>query len=220
MKSLQAERESPKGRKILQFSSFLDGKGLIRAKGRKSKSHFDFNAKHPLLLHRKDQRVELFLRNGHKDNQHEGREHVRNMVQQKMWFLGVRNALRSIKVCYLQKNQSAKDNTRDGRSTRRPVRCFKSRLQKFELAITLWRMREETRTDDAVCSHAYLWERCISKWYPSWTQIVVSMQPCELLGEKPNQAQSSATTGQTLWELNENLHSMLRHWTEEGSKNT
>ena len=49
------------------------------------------------LLHWNYHAVELFLRNEHKDNQHEGTEHVRNSVQQKMWILGIRNALRSIK---------------------------------------------------------------------------------------------------------------------------
>ena len=97
MKSLKAEKEIPKGSKILQFSVFLDGDGLIRAKGRIGKSQLDFNAKHPILLHWKHHTVVLFLRNEHKDNQHEGTEHVRNIVQQKMWILGIRNALRSIK---------------------------------------------------------------------------------------------------------------------------
>ena len=97
MKSLKAEKEIPKGIKILQFSPFLDEEGLIRAKSRIGKSQLDFNAKHPILLHWKHHEVEFFLRNEHKDYQHEGTEHVRNIVQQKMWILGIRNALRSIK---------------------------------------------------------------------------------------------------------------------------
>ena len=97
MKSLKAEKEIPKVSKILQFSPFLDEEGLIRAKGRIGKSQLDFNAKHPILLHWKHHTVELFLRNEHNDNQHEGTEHVRNIVQQKIWILGIRNALRSIK---------------------------------------------------------------------------------------------------------------------------
>ena len=97
MKSLKAEKEIPKVSKILQFFPFLDEEGLIRAKGRIGKSQLDFNAKHPILLHWKHHAVELFLRNEHKDNRHEGTEHVRNIVQQKMWILGIRNALRSIK---------------------------------------------------------------------------------------------------------------------------
>ena len=97
MKSLKAEKEIPQGTRILQFSPFLDEEGLIRAKGRISKSQLDFNAKHPILLYWKHHAVELFLRNEHKDNQHEGTEQERNIVQQKIWILGIRNALRSIK---------------------------------------------------------------------------------------------------------------------------
>ena len=97
MKSLKVEKEIPERSKIIQFSPFLDEEGLIRAKGRIGKSHLDFNAKHPILLHWKHHAVELFLQNEHKNNQHEGREHVINIVQQKIWILGIRNALRSIK---------------------------------------------------------------------------------------------------------------------------
>ena len=97
MKSLKAEKEVPKGNKILQFSPFLDEEGLIRAKGRIGRSLLDFKSKYPILLHWRHDAVELFLRIEHKDNQHEGTDHVRNIVQQKMWILGIRNALRSIK---------------------------------------------------------------------------------------------------------------------------
>ena len=96
MNSLKAEKEIPNGSKILQFSPLIDEEGLIRAKGRIGKSQLDFNAKHPILLHWKHPAVELFLRNEHKDNQHEGTEHVRNIVQQRIWILGIQNALRSI----------------------------------------------------------------------------------------------------------------------------
>ena len=97
IKSLKAEKEIPKGSKILQFLPFLDREGLFRAKGRIGKSQLNFNAKHPILLHWKHHADELFLRNEHRDNQHEGIEHVKNIVRQKMWILGIRNALRSIK---------------------------------------------------------------------------------------------------------------------------
>ena len=93
MKILKAGKENPKGGKILHFLPFLDEEGLIRAKGRIGKiGQLDFDAKHPILLHLKHHAVELFLRNEHKNNQHEGTEHVRNIVQKNMW-----NTLRSIK---------------------------------------------------------------------------------------------------------------------------
>ena len=97
MKSLKAEKEIPKGSKVLKFSPFLDEEGLIRAKGRISKSQLDFNAMHQILLYWKHHAVELFLQNEHKDNQHEGTEQVRNIVPQKIWILGIRNPIRSIK---------------------------------------------------------------------------------------------------------------------------
>ena len=97
MKSLKAEKEIPKNSKIIQFSPFIDEPGHIRAQGRIGKSQLNFGTKHTILLHWKHHVVESFLQNEHKNNHHEGTEHVRNIVQQKFWILGIRNALRSIK---------------------------------------------------------------------------------------------------------------------------
>ena len=97
MKSLKVEKEIPKNSKILQFSPFIDQQGLNRAQGRIGKSRLNFETKHPILLHWKHHVVEIFLRNEHKNSHHEGTEHVRNIVQQEFWILGIRNALRSIK---------------------------------------------------------------------------------------------------------------------------
>ena len=57
----------------------------------------DFNAKHPILLHSKHDAFELFFQSEHKNIQLEGSEHVRNIVQQIIWILGIRNALQSIR---------------------------------------------------------------------------------------------------------------------------
>ena len=97
MKSLKAEKENPKNSKILQFSPFIDQQGLIRAQGRIGKSPLSFETKHPILSHWKHHVIEIFLQKEHKNSHHEGTEHVRNIVQQKFWILGIRNGLRSIK---------------------------------------------------------------------------------------------------------------------------
>ena len=97
MKSLKAEKEVLKNSKIIQFSPFIDQQGLIRAQGRIGKSQLNFETKRPILLHWKHHVVELFLQNEPKNSHHDGTEHVRNIVQQKFWILGKRNALRSIK---------------------------------------------------------------------------------------------------------------------------
>ena len=97
MKSLRAEKEIPINSKILQFSPFIDQQGLIRAQGRIGKIQLSFETKHPILSHWKHHVVELFLQNEHKNSHHGGTEHVRNIVQQKFWILGIRNAFRSIR---------------------------------------------------------------------------------------------------------------------------
>ena len=96
LKSLKAEKEVLKNSKILQFSPSIDQQGLLRAQGRIGKSQLNFETKHPILLHWKHNVVELFLQNEHKNSHHEGTEHVRNIVQLKVWMLGIQNALRSI----------------------------------------------------------------------------------------------------------------------------
>ena len=107
MKSLKAEKEDPKGSKILQISPFLDEEGLIRFKSRIGKTQLEFNAKHLILIHWKHHAVEFFLQNEHTDNQHEGTEHVRNIVQQKLWIEGIRSALSSFKnKCVTCKGQT------------------------------------------------------------------------------------------------------------------
>ena len=79
----------PKSKRILQFSPFLDEEGPTRAKGRIGKIQLNFNAKHPILLHWKRHAVELFLQNEHKDDQLEANEHVINIIQRKIWILGI-----------------------------------------------------------------------------------------------------------------------------------
>ena len=119
IKSQKAERENPKCSKILQFSSFLDEEVLIRAKGRIGTSQFDFNAKHPILLHSKHHAVELILRNAHKDNQHEGTEGCKKYRSAEV--VDPRHTKRlkinQKQVCYLQKRQRTNDSTSNGRPT-------------------------------------------------------------------------------------------------------
>ena len=97
MKSLKVQKELPSNSKILQFLPFIVQQGLIRAQGRISIRQLNFETKQPKLLHWKHHVVELFLQNQHKNSHHEGTEHVRNIVQQKFWILGLQNALRLIK---------------------------------------------------------------------------------------------------------------------------
>ena len=63
-----------------------------------------------------------------KSEQPKGAEHVRNNIMQKMWILGVRKALQSIKdnCVTFTKGQNRSDSASDGRYTRIVVRWFNS----------------------------------------------------------------------------------------------
>ena len=69
-------------------------------KTEKNKGHLDFNAKHLILLQCKYHVIELFLRKEHKNNPHEDKEHVRNLVHH-MWILGIRNNYDQIRTSQL-----------------------------------------------------------------------------------------------------------------------
>ena len=81
-----------------KLSPFLEANGLIQLKGRLKYANISYNAKHPILLTAKHPLVKLKLEQTHRDNLHEGTEHVRNLLQQEFWIIGIRNALRQIKA--------------------------------------------------------------------------------------------------------------------------
>ena len=84
MKYLKIEIEVPKNSKIVQFSLFIDQRDLTSSFQRQIRQNqLDFFANHPKLFQLKHHVVELFLRNEHKYNKHEGTEHVRNIFQQR-----------------------------------------------------------------------------------------------------------------------------------------
>ena len=124
--------------------------GLIHAKGRIGKSQLGLNVKLPIFLNWKHHAVELFLQNEQKNNHHERTEHFRKIFPQKMWILGIRSALRSIKnkcVTY-----------RKGRAqTKAPVMAdlpgewldasaALTNVGVHYLGLSLWKLSEETKT--------------------------------------------------------------------------
>ena len=223
MKSLKAEKEIPKGSKILQFSTFLGEDGLIRAKGRRGKSQLDSNAKHSILLHWKHHADEFFLRNEHKDNQHEGIEHVRNIVQQKMWILGIRNALRSIKnKCVTRRKGRAQ--------TIAPVMADLSEerldastaftnvgVDYFGPFIVKIGRRNEKRW---CCLFTCLTMRAVHiEVVPKLDTDSCLKAIMRFIARRGKPITSSVTSGQNFSELKESLQSTLRHGTKKGSKN-
>ena len=120
-KSIANSKEISKTLNIAKLSPFIEEDGTIRVNGRLKHSNLDYNVKHPLLLTAKHPVVQFLLEKAHRDNLHEGTEYVRNMLQQKYWIIGLRNALRKIKSrCIKCRHRNANSNSpTDGGSTPR-----------------------------------------------------------------------------------------------------
>ena len=68
---------------ILQFNPFLDGNGVLRAKGRLRHAPIPWNQKHPIILDIKDHVTQLIVQDAHTNScQHMGTEFVRAHLQQ------------------------------------------------------------------------------------------------------------------------------------------
>ena len=86
-----------KGGDLAKFSPFFNECGMIRIRGRIKHANLSFQQWHPIFSSKKHDMVSLMLRDLHLEHNHEGVEYVRSVLQQKFWFLGLRNALRSVK---------------------------------------------------------------------------------------------------------------------------
>ena len=75
------------------MSTIIEKDRKITVKGQLKHSNLDYVAKHQILLTAKYPVVQLLLGKAHQDNQHEGTEYVRNMLQQQYWIIELRNAL-------------------------------------------------------------------------------------------------------------------------------
>ena len=69
----------------------------LKLKGRFLHANLSNDQKHPMILDALHEAIQLLLEREHQENSHQGTEYLRNVVQQKFWIVGLRNALRSIK---------------------------------------------------------------------------------------------------------------------------
>ena len=101
LEMFKESRQNPENSKkvgdLSKFSPFFDDKGLIRIRGRIKHANLTFEQRHPILHSTKHEMVGVMLRDLHHENNHEGVEYVRSVIQQKFWFVGLRNALRRTK---------------------------------------------------------------------------------------------------------------------------
>ena len=89
--------KTSKGGDLANFSPFFGECGMIRIRSRIKLATLSFQQRHPILLSTKQNMVSVMLRDLHLEHNHETVEYVRSVIQQKLWILELRNALRSIK---------------------------------------------------------------------------------------------------------------------------
>ena len=83
---------------IPTYSPFIGPRGILRSTGRiKRFTEVDYNLKHPILLDGRHPFVNLYLRNQHLENHHEGVDYLRALVQRNFAVLKLRSVLRSIR---------------------------------------------------------------------------------------------------------------------------
>ena len=101
-KLIANSKEITKTLNIAKLSPFIEEDGTIRVKGRLKHWNLDYNAKHPKLLTAEQPALQLLLVRAHRDKVHEGTEYARNILQQEFWIVGLRNALKKIKIRYIK----------------------------------------------------------------------------------------------------------------------
>ena len=81
-----------------KLSPFMGDQNLMRLKGRLRHADAGYGMKHPILLSAKHPIVRKLIEDAHESTYHEGTEYVRSLLQQKYWIIGLRNALRNVKM--------------------------------------------------------------------------------------------------------------------------
>ena len=98
---------------VLQFNPFLDGNGVLRAKGRLRHAPIPWNQKHPIILDIKDHVTQLIVQDAHTNScQHMGTEFVRAHLQQTFLIIGLRRFLRRLsRTCFICRRWRAQNIT-------------------------------------------------------------------------------------------------------------
>lgn len=82
-------------KKLQGLSVFLDSDGIVRIGGRLSRSMLPYEAKHPILLPKRDHIVDLIIQHYHVTNCHTGPGLLMSIIRQRYWILDARTVIRS-----------------------------------------------------------------------------------------------------------------------------
>ena len=98
---------------ILQFNPFLDGNGVLRAKGRLRHAPIPWNQIQPIILDIKDHVTQLIVQDAHNNScQHMGTEFVRAHLQQTFLIIGLQRFLRRLsRTCFICRRWRAQNIT-------------------------------------------------------------------------------------------------------------
>lgn len=92
-KLIKAGKLLPK--KLQSLAVFLDEEGILRIGGRLSQADLPFEAKHPVLLPKRDHIVDLIIQHQHIRNCHTGAGLLMSIIRQRYWILDARTVIRS-----------------------------------------------------------------------------------------------------------------------------
>ncbi|XP_063545181.1 uncharacterized protein LOC134753270 [Cydia strobilella] len=82
--------------KIIKLNPFIDQDNLIRVGGRLSNSNYDYDTKHPILLHASHHITKTLVQHYHKIHLHAGPQLLLSMLRHKFWIISGRNLCRKI----------------------------------------------------------------------------------------------------------------------------
>ena len=116
---------------LLSVSPMLDEQGLLRAGGRLSLAPICEDARHPVILSRKDEVTRMLIQDAHERALHAGVEHTLSMIRSKYWIPRGRATVKHVLyACSFCRNRRAKpsqpkmaDLPRHRFDTTRPFHC-------------------------------------------------------------------------------------------------
>lgn len=94
---------------LLQYSPFLDENGVLRLDGRLNNTEFNFERKHPALLHGRHHLTKLLMRAEHLRLLHAGPQLLMSSLREQFWPIGGRTLARKVvKQCIICTRYRAK----------------------------------------------------------------------------------------------------------------
>ncbi|CAG9132562.1 unnamed protein product [Plutella xylostella] len=90
------KKQLPVKNKLLPLNPFIDENGLIRVGGRLSNSLYDYDTKHPIILHASHHVSKLIFEYYHKLLLHAGPQLLLSNVRHKYWVINGRNLARKV----------------------------------------------------------------------------------------------------------------------------